>query len=169
MSQRIVIGVAGASQASPAILALAEATGRAVARAGAVLACGGRGGVMEAAARGARGEGGLVLGILPGGGATGRAEANPWVELALPTGMGEMRNVLLVRASHALIAISGGYGTLSEIAAALNHGIPVATIGSWQLIRPDGERDSGPVAFGTAEDAVAWALEQARRLARSGP
>ena len=91
---------------------------------------GGLGGVMEAASRGAREAGGTTLGVLPG---NDRREANAWVEVALPTGMGEARNALVVRAADALVAIAGGWGTLSEIALARKAGKPVAGVGSWDL------------------------------------
>lgn len=107
------IGVIGASDASEREAELAYAVGLELARAGAILVCGGRSGVMEAACRGAHEGGGMTVGILPG---LHRREANSYVQIALPTGMGELRNGLVVRASDALIAIGGSYGTLSEIA-----------------------------------------------------
>ena len=113
-------------------LAAAEEAGAAIASAGAVLVCGGLGGVMEAACRGARSEGGTTIGLLPG---TDREEANGWVVLALPTGLGEGRNALIVRAADAVVAIGGGFGTLSEIAFALRAGVPVFGVGTWELAR----------------------------------
>ena len=101
-----------------------------MARAGAVLVCGGLGGAMEAACRGAKAEGGTTLGILPG---TDRSAANPYVDVAVPTGLGEARNALVVRAADALIAVEGGYGTLSEIALALRAGKPVIGLGTWEI------------------------------------
>jgi uncharacterized protein (TIGR00725 family) len=95
-----------------------------------VLVCGGLGGVMEAACTGAKGGGGTTIGILPG---TDRAAANPFVDFAIPTGLGEARNALVVRAADALIAIGGGYGTLSEIAFALKAGKPVVGLGTWEI------------------------------------
>jgi uncharacterized protein (TIGR00725 family) len=95
-----------------------------------VLVCGGLGGVMEAACRGAKGSGGLTVGILPG---ADRAAANPFVDVAIPTGLGEARNALVVRAADAVIAIGGGYGTLSEIALALRAGKPVVGLGTWEI------------------------------------
>jgi len=126
------IAVIGAGRCSPAEAALAEEVGRLIAQAGATLVCGGLGGVMEAACRGARSAGGLTVGILPG---LDRAGANPWVELALPTGLGETRNTLVVRAAQAVIAIGGEYGTLSEIGFALRTRTPVFGLGTWQLAR----------------------------------
>ncbi|HVS28440.1 MAG TPA: TIGR00725 family protein [Solirubrobacteraceae bacterium] len=131
MSERVAyVGVIGASDADDALAALAEGVGRALGRAGAALVCGGLGGVMEAACRGAREEGGLTIGLLPG---SDRGGANPWVQVALPTGMGELRNGLIVRAADVLVAVGGGYGTLSEIAFALRAGKPVVGLGALPL------------------------------------
>jgi uncharacterized protein (TIGR00725 family) len=95
-----------------------------------VLVCGGLGGVMEAACRGAREAGGTTVGLLPG---TDRTEANEFVDVVIPTGLGEGRNALVVRAADALIAVGGGYGTLSEIALALKAGKRVAGLGTWEI------------------------------------
>jgi uncharacterized protein (TIGR00725 family) len=95
-----------------------------------VLVCGGLGGVMEAACRGAKEGGGTTVGILPG---SERSAANEFVDVAIPTGLGEARNALVVRAADALIAVGGGYGTLSEIAFALKAGKPVVGLGSWEI------------------------------------
>ena len=96
--------------------------GRELARAGAIVVNGGGGGVMAAASRGADAAGGLVVGILPG---SDRSDANQWVGVALPTGLGELRNGLIVRAADVVLAVGGAYGTLSEIALALATGVPV--------------------------------------------
>jgi uncharacterized protein (TIGR00725 family) len=101
-----------------------------IAQAGAVLVTGGLGGAMEAACRGAKTASGVTLGILPG---TDRREGNPFVDIAIPTGMGEMRNALVVRAADGVLAVNGGFGTLSELALALKLGKPVISIGSWDL------------------------------------
>ncbi|HLU25788.1 MAG TPA: TIGR00725 family protein [Longimicrobiales bacterium] len=119
------VAVCGAESAPPEMLAAAEEVGRLLAEAGAVVICGGRGGVMEAVARGAAGAGGLTVGILPGRTAS---EANPYISIPLPTGMGEGRNVLVVRSADAVIAIGGEWGTLSEIALARKMGIPVVLL-----------------------------------------
>ena len=108
----------------------AEEVGRLLGERGAVVVCGGLGGVMEAACRGAKEGGGTTLGILPG---LDRAEANPYVDVAVPTGLGEARNALVVRAADALIAVGGGYGTLSEVALALKAGKPVVGLESFEL------------------------------------
>jgi uncharacterized protein (TIGR00725 family) len=104
--------------------------GRELARRGAIVVCGGLGGAMEAACKGAKEAGGTTVGILPGG---DRADANQWVDVAIPTGLGEGRNALVVRAADALIAVGGGYGTLSEIALALRRGTPVIGLSSWEI------------------------------------
>ena len=120
----------GAGTATDPVRRVAEETGRLLAEAGAIVVTGGRTGVMEAASKGAREAGGLTLGILPGG---NRSEANPYVQVAVPTGMGEARNALVVRAADGVIAIGGEWGTLSEIALARKGGKPVVGIGSWEL------------------------------------
>jgi uncharacterized protein (TIGR00725 family) len=127
------IAVCGPGEAAVADLAAAEDVGAGIAEAGAVLVCGGLGGVMEAACRGARSRGGLTVGLLPG---DDRSAANGWVQLAIPTGIGEMRNALIVRAADAVIAIGRGWGTLSEIALARKRGIPVVGLGSWEGAEP---------------------------------
>ena len=130
MSGTPYIAVVGAGEASPADLAYAEEVGAGLADLGAVVVTGGLGGVMEAACRGARSRRGHTLGILPG---DDREEANGWVEIAVATGMGELRNGLVVRASDALVAIGGGHGTLSEVALALKLGRPVVGLGTWAV------------------------------------
>jgi uncharacterized protein (TIGR00725 family) len=124
------VAVVGAGEASREELLLAEEVGAGLALAGAVVVTGGLGGVMEAACRGARSEHGHTIGILPG---NDRDEANGWVETAIATGLGELRNGLVVRASDALIAVGGGHGTLSEIALALKLGRPVVGLGTWAV------------------------------------
>jgi uncharacterized protein (TIGR00725 family) len=110
---------------------VAEEVGRAVAGAGAILVCGGLGGVMAASARGAKAGGGTTVALLPG---DSRSEANPHMDIAFATGMGEMRNALVARACDGLIAVGGGYGTLSEIGFALKIGTPVVGLGTWDGI-----------------------------------
>lgn len=142
--------------------AAAEAVGRAVAQSGAVLVCGGLGGAMESACRGARAGGGLTVGILPGG---SRGDANPYVDIVLPTGLGEARNALVVRAADAVVAVAGEYGTLSEIALALQAGIPVVGLDTWELGRA-GEPDRAVVRAAGPAAAVALALDLARSARR---
>ncbi len=137
----------GSGEAAPDELAVAEEAGAAVAAASCGLVCGGLGGVMEAACRGAKDAGGHTVGILPG---SDRAAANPFVDTAVPTGLGEARNALVVRAADALIAVGGGYGTLSEIALALKAGKRVAGLDSWDI--------EGVVAVADPAAAVAAVL-----------
>jgi uncharacterized protein (TIGR00725 family) len=149
------IAVIGAGDAPPSVIKLAEEVGAALATRGAVVICGGLGGVMAAACRGAKSEGGTTVGLLPG---QDPSVANPWVDVVIPTGLGEARNALVVRAAAAVIALDGEYGTLSEIALALREQIPVIGIGTWSLTRPDGELDSGMVPLEDAAEAAAVAV-----------
>jgi uncharacterized protein (TIGR00725 family) len=144
--------VVGAGRASEDEGRAAEAVGRGLAEAGAVVVCGGLGGVMEAACRGAKGAGGTTVGILPG---SNRADANEHVDVALATGLGEARNAFVVRAVDALVAVGGEYGTLSEIALAVKTGKPVVGLGTWDLDAVEAAED--------AEDAVRRALAHAAR------
>jgi len=132
------VAVVGPGEADGDQTAAAEAVGRGLAETGAVVVCGGLGGVMEAACRGAREGGGTTLGILPG---SDRRQANPFVDVAVPTGLGEARNALVVRAADALVAVGGAYGTLSEIALALKAGKPVLGLGSWEIDGVEPARD----------------------------
>jgi uncharacterized protein (TIGR00725 family) len=127
---RPYVAVVGGGEAGADALAAAEDVGRHLAQRGAVVLCGGLGGVMEAACRGAKAEGGTTVGILPGG---DRHQANEYVDVAIATGMGEARNALVVRAADVLIAVDGEFGTLSEIALALRTGTPVVGIATWEL------------------------------------
>jgi uncharacterized protein (TIGR00725 family) len=151
------IGVAGASRPEEPLLALAETLGRRLAEAGATVLCGGGGGVMTAVARGAVEAGGTTVGLLPG---ADRAEANPHLTVALPTGLGEGRNLLLVRASDALVAVGGGYGTLSEIALALRTGVPVIGLATWGLTLASRPVAAFPLVE-TPEEAARLAMEAA--------
>lgn len=151
---RLLIAVVGGSTCSSEQAEWAAAVGRLLAERGAVLLCGGLGGVMEAAARGAKQAGGLTVGILPGSDAD---DANPYIDVPLATGMGEMRNALIVRAAHAVIAIGGGWGTLSEIALAQRIETPVVGLHDAFTSTVEIPRVATP------DRAVQWALEQARR------
>jgi uncharacterized protein (TIGR00725 family) len=144
------VAVIGPSEASDQEMARAETVGRLLAEAGAVVVCGGLGGVMEAVARGAATASGIVVGLLPG---RARADANPHVTVAITTGMGEMRNALVVRAVDVVVAVGGAYGTLSEIAFALRTGVPVVGLGTWDL--------DDVIDAPDPEAAVALALELA--------
>jgi uncharacterized protein (TIGR00725 family) len=155
MERKTRIGVLGPEMAGAETLALAEEVGVEIARQGAVLVCGGLGGVMEAAARGAKRAGGLTIGIIPG---IKAQEANEFIDVPVVTGMGEARNVLIVRSSNAVIAIAGSYGTLSEIALALKIGVPVVGMGTWQLQSPDGS-EPPIIRAGSPQQAVGSVLE----------
>jgi uncharacterized protein (TIGR00725 family) len=146
------VAVCGSGGAAAAELEAAEALGRELAARGAVLVCGGLGGVMEAACRGAREGGGTTLGILPG---YDRGEANEFVDVAVATGLGEARNALVVRAADAVVAVGGEWGTLSEIALALRAGKPVVGLGTWELPERGGR---GIVAAASPREAVELAL-----------
>ncbi len=124
------IAVIGASLPSSDQEQAAEDIGRGLGGAGCIVITGGRGGVMAAAGRGAREAGATVVGILPG---RDRAEANEWVTVALPTGLGDVRNALVVGTADAVIAVGGSYGTLSEIALALNAGVGVVGYDTWAI------------------------------------
>jgi uncharacterized protein (TIGR00725 family) len=152
------LAIVGAAECHAATAALAEETGRLIAEAGAVLITGGRGGVMEAACRGARSRGGITVGILPG---PDDSQANAHLTVLLPTDLGIARNALVVRAASAVIAIAGGFGTLSEIAIALKEGIPVVALHTWHAQAPQGREL--PVHRATsAGEAVSLALQLAR-------
>ncbi len=130
-NETIYIAVIGGGEVKPAIAALAKEVGREIARRGAVLLCGGRGGVMAAAAEGAKEAGGVSLGILPD---PDRRWANPYLTYSIPTNLGHARNVLIAHAAHALIAVDGEYGTISEAAIALKLGKPVIALQcAWDL------------------------------------
>ncbi len=156
MARSIAIAVIGAGDAPADLRQRAFEVGREIARAGAVLINGGLGGVMEAAARGARGEGGRTLGILPG---YDTAAANPHVEYAIATGMGEARNAIVVASADAVIALAGEGGTLAEIGFALKLGRPIVALDSWPELKGL-ERSTTPA------DAVARALALAQNRRR---
>jgi uncharacterized protein (TIGR00725 family) len=155
----MIIAVIGAGRCSKEVAQVAESVGRELARRGVTLVCGGLGGVMEAACRGAKSEGGLTIGILPG---FSRRGANSYVDIPIVTGLGEVRNVVVVRTAQAVIAVDGEYGTLSEIAYALKLGIPVVGLDTWQLSK-EGQLVSAIVEAATPAEAVDKALELARR------
>ena len=145
-----VIGVVGAGSCDEKIDRLAHRVGELIAKRGAAMVCGGLGGVMEAASRGAAENGGVTIGVLPGG---GREDANPYINLPLVTDMGHARNVIIAHTAQALIAISGGYGSLSEISIGLKLGKPVISLASWGQIE-------GVILVETPEEAVEAAFEQ---------
>lgn len=147
------IGVIGPGQCSRETEMTAEAVGREIAQCRAVLICGGLGGVMAAAARGAGEAGGTTVGILPG---TLMEDANPHITIPIVTGMGHARNVLIVRSSHVLIAVEGGYGTLSELAIALKVGRPIVGLHTWNV-------SSKIIEAATPQEAVRLAVSAATR------
>ena len=154
------MAVSGGGDAGEDACRLAEEVGRQLARQGAVVVTGGLGGAMEAACRGAKAGGGTTVGILPG---HERADANAWVDVAVPTGLGEARNAIVVRAADAVVAVAGEFGTLSEIALALKLGTPVVGLQTWELAR--GGRSVPVIVVATtpaeaAERAVALAMER---------
>lgn len=151
---RPLIAVIGGSAPTPEEVAAAEAVGRALAKGGAVLICGGRGGVMEAACRGAKAAGGLTVGILPG---PDRSEANPYVDIPIVTGIGVARNAIVARTAQVVVAVGGSYGTLNEIAFALQFGVPVVGLGTWEM-RREGHPPVPIVYAATPEEAAARAL-----------
>jgi uncharacterized protein (TIGR00725 family) len=155
MSARAVqISVIGAGEAEPELLEAAEEVGRRLGEAGSVLICGGLGGVMEAASRGAREAGGVVIGVLP---SPSPGDANVHVTHAVATGAGQARNLAVAASGDAVIAIGGEWGTLSEIALARKLGRPVIALRSWPL-EGRGEAELGIVEAATAAEAVELAL-----------
>jgi uncharacterized protein (TIGR00725 family) len=155
----IYVAVCGPGVATDQEEVWAEEVGRLLAREGAVVVCGGMTGVMDSVARGATGEGGVSIGLLPTPGRTG---ASVHLTYSIPTGLAEARNVLVARAADVLIAISGEFGTLSEIAFALKIGVPVVGLSTWDLHRR-GEPVSAYPTASTPAEAVAEALRLARQ------
>src|SRR5271163_4694158 len=143
----IYVAVVGASNATEVDLADAEMVGRLLAERGAIVVCGGRGGVMSAVSKGAGTAGGQVIGMLPG---LDRSDANEWVTVAIPTGLGELRNGLIVRTADVMIAVGGAYGTLSEVALGLQAGLSVFGLHTWEI--------DGIEAVGSPGEAVSRAL-----------
>ncbi len=148
------IAVIGGSKCSPEEAELAEEVGQELAKLDAILVCGGMGGVMEAACKGASSQGGVTIGILPG---NSRQTANPYVQIPIVTDLGEARNVIVIKSAQAVIAIGGSYGTLSEISHALRAGIPVIGLNTWSLSR-NGQLDNSIIPAQNAAEAVKRAL-----------
>jgi uncharacterized protein (TIGR00725 family) len=152
------VAVVGPAEATEELCALAEEVGRRLAEAGATVVTGGLGGVMAAASRGARLAGGRVLGLLPG---RDRAAANEWVDIAIPTGLAELRNALVVSAADAVIAVGGSWGTLSEVALARRGRRPVVGLRTWMVVdAAGGAVPDGPTVAADPAMAVAVALGQ---------
>ncbi len=160
----MIVAVIGGSKADADSLAEAEAVGRCIAEAGHTLICGGLGGVMEAACRGAREAGGRTVGVLPG---ADPGAANPYVDIPIVTNMGVARNAIIVQTAAAAIAIDGAYGTLSEIAMALNAGTPVVGIGTWRFSDGNGDADT-VIRTGDPAEAVRLAVSAAESAAPRG-
>ena len=152
-----LVAVIGGSQASTQEIKMAEVVGRELAKRGAIVVCGGLGGVMEAACRGASSEGGITVGILPG---ENRREANNYVQIPIVTGMGYARNVAVVKSAQVVIAIGGSYGTLSELGHALQSGIPVIGLNTWSLAK-NGQQDKSIIPAQDPAEAVDKALHLA--------
>ena len=154
----MIIAVIGGDSPPPEALPQAEAVGRELAQRGHLLICGGRGGVMEAACRGARGAGGHTIGVLPG---PDRRDMNPHVEFPIVTNLGAARNAIIVLSADAVIAVDGSYGTLSEIALALVYGRPVVGLGTWRLSDDSGVEDESIVRASDPAEAVEQAIAAA--------
>lgn len=161
-TRRPVIAVCGAGAGDPQTAALAEEVGREIGAAGALLVCGGLGGVMEAACQGARAAGGLTVGLLPG---SDPQAANPAVAIAIPTGMGHARNVIIVQTADVVIAVGGAYGTLSEIALARKCGRTVIGLHTWEL-GTDANNTPHIIPARSPAEAVALALDVLRTAGR---
>jgi len=155
----MIIAIIGDSSCSPEEARLAEAVGELLAQQGVTVVCGGLGGVMEAVCHGAKSKGGLTVGILPG---QDSSTANPWVDVPVATGIGEARNVVVIKSAQAVIAIGGSYGTLSEIAYALKNGIPVVGLNTWSLSR-NGREDDSIIRVQSTVEAVNKAISLAKR------
>jgi uncharacterized protein (TIGR00725 family) len=150
MDRRVYVAVIGPGAPTPDVYELARSLGEELARRDAIVVCGGLGGAKEA--------GGTTVGILPG---LARSEGNDYLDVALPTGLGELRNGLIVRAADVVVAVHGEFGTLSEISFALKTGVPVVGIETWELVK--GGREAGAVERVTGpQEAAERALARAR-------
>lgn len=150
------VGVIGPAAASEHQVGLATEVGRRLGEAGAVVVCGGLGGIMQAVCEGARAAGGVTIGFLPG---EDRTEGNPYLTVSIPTGLDQLRNALIIRSSQAVIAIGGSWGTLNEIAIARRAGLPVVVIDGWQISDEQGRDQSFGTPATNAGDAVRLALD----------
>ena len=159
------LAVIGGAVCTPEQRRLALEVGRQIARKGAVLLCGGRTGIMEAAAEGAASEGGTTVGIMPGLGPDD-SPPNRFIDLPIYTGLGQARNQVLVLSGEAVIGIGGSWGTLTEIGFAMRHGIPIVLMDSWNLVHPGGQSEPGLYRASSPEEAVATALRAASEESR---
>ena len=157
--REVIVAVIGTRQPSPEESKLAEEVGRELAKNGVALICGGLGGVMADACRGARAEGGLTIGVIPG---DDRKSANSYVQIPIVTGIGYARNVIIVKSAQAVIAVGGGYGTLTEIGYALDSKIPVIGLGTWKISR-NNQLDKSIIRARNAKEAVNKALKLVKR------
>ena len=158
-AREIIIAVIGTRQPSPEESKLAEEVGRELAKNGIALICGGLGGVMEDACRGACAEGGLTIGVIPG---DDRKSANPCVQIPIVTGIGYARNVIIIKSAQAIIAVGGGYGTLTEIGYALDSKKPVIGLKTWKFSR-NNRIDKSIIRAHNAKEAVSKALKLVKR------
>ena len=159
MDKKLIISVIGESSARPNIAALAEQVGAELAKRDVIIVCGGLGGVMEAACRGAKSAGGTTIGILPG---DNPLAANEYIDIPINTGMGYARNSVVVKTGMAVVAVGGAYGTLSEIGHALGDGVPVIGLDTWELTRSDGY-DADIIRASDAAEAAEKAIDAAKR------
>ena len=157
LRQRPVVAVIGGHTCTAEEANLAEAVGRMLAQQGVLLICGGRGGVMEAACRGAKTAEGITIGVLPG---TDARDANPYVDIGIATGMGEARNAIIISSAQAVVAVGGDYGTLSEIALALKRALPVVGLGTWELTRRGKSIVEAIYRAESPGEAVSWVIEE---------
>lgn len=158
--KKLLVAVIGGAKCSAGEAVVAETVGRELAKRGAVVVCGGLGGVMEAACRGAAIESGMTIGILPG---DDPGTSNPYVQISIASGVGYARNIAVVKSVQAVIAVDGDYGTLSEIAYALKGNIPVIGLSTWSVSK-NGQEDNPIIMAEDAVDAVEKAVSSARGL-----
>lgn len=150
------VGVIGPGDATEQQVGLAAEVGRLLAEAGVVVVCGGLGGIMDGVCEGARAAGGVTVGVLPG---DDRSDGNPYLSVSIPTGLGQLRNALIIRSSQAVIAIGGSWGTLNEITLARRAGLPVVVMDGWQIRDEQGRDQSFGVPATSAVEAVGLALD----------
>jgi len=155
----MIIAIIGDSSCSTEEAKVAEAVGELLAQRGAIIICGGLGGVMEAVCRGAKSKGGLTIGVLPG---EDSRMANQYIDIPIVTGVGYARNMAVVKSAQAVIAIGGNYGTLSEIAYALKKGIPVIGLNTWSLSR-NGQEGDPIIRVRNAAEAVDRAIAAVKK------
>jgi len=154
MKRKKIIGIIGGNVCTPEIEEVAIKVGKYIAERNGILICGGLGGVMEAGCKGAKEAGGMTIGVLPG---MNPNDANQYVDIPIPTGMGYARNIIIVNSSNSVIAIDGKFGTLSEIAFCLQFGVPVISLFSWEV-------DPSIVIANSPEQAVDLAFSVKRKI-----